>query len=201
MKSELELRAVRASLPRTKLELRHTLGCTVLPTRQDLLRALPKGGVVAEIGVDVGEFSAAILELNKPSKLFLVDSWSHKRFQKGLIAVQDRFRSEVERGYVELVRSSSVDALETFPDGCFDWVYLDTNHSYETTVSELNLCDKKVNECGRIAGHDFCVGNVVRGEIYGVIQACLKFCVERDWRLEYLTLESGGHFSFCLKRL
>ncbi|OWV64202.1 hypothetical protein ATY76_22415 [Rhizobium sp. R339] len=181
--------------------LRHTADCTVLPSRQELLRQLPHGGMVAEVGVDVGDFSADILEYNRPSKLILIDCWEGPRYGDGKAKVMMRFDHQISDGTVEIVQNHSIDALAKFPDRYFDWIYIDTDHKYETTAAELELCAQKVKEHGRIAGHDFCVGNIVRGRIYGVIQACERFCVDHNWYFEYITIESGGHFSYCLKKM
>lgn len=43
--------------------------------RQELLAHMPCGGVVAEVGVDEGNFSQQILEICNPQKLYLIDSW------------------------------------------------------------------------------------------------------------------------------
>ena len=51
----------------------HFSNCIVLSNRSELLRRLPKGGVVAEIGVADGDYSQEILALNEPSKLLLID--------------------------------------------------------------------------------------------------------------------------------
>jgi hypothetical protein len=91
--------------------------------------------------------------------------------------------------------------VAAFDDAYFDFVYIDTDHSYATTRAELELCNRKVKPDGRIAGHDFSVGNVSRSIPYGVIKACLEHCIVNGWRFEYLTIEGSGNFSYCLRRL
>ena len=44
------------------LEPRHVQVCEVFATRYEILDRLPKGGVVAEVGTDTGDFAKAILE-------------------------------------------------------------------------------------------------------------------------------------------
>ena len=48
-------------------------GYTCPPHRDDLLHVLPKGGVVAEFGAHRGDFAQQIWEINKPSRLYLID--------------------------------------------------------------------------------------------------------------------------------
>lgn len=187
-------------IPRTPLQYKHTERCAVLPNRQELLRALPPEGVVCEVGVENGDYSADIIEICRPHKLHLVDSWDEPRYQSGLSNVRKRFSKEITDGRVIINRGRSIEVLHEFPDDYLDWVYIDSDHTYPTTIDELNICHQKVKGTGYIMGHDFCLGNVVKGKIYGVIQACAQFCVQRDWGYRYITIESGGHFSFCLAR-
>jgi len=59
---------------------------------------VPSKGIVAEVGVDEGNFSKEILSITKPKMLYLIDAWGSKRvgddkFNK----VQNRFAAEVDR--------------------------------------------------------------------------------------------------------
>ena len=188
-------------MPSSRLTSAHTQAGRLLPNRIELLQHLPADARVAEIGVADGDFSAAILKHARPKHLSLVDAWHTTRYVSGEDSVAQRFRSEISEGRVSLHKGLSLDVLATFPDDSFDWVYIDTDHSYGLTSRELALCERLVAPGGRICGHDFCTGNAMQGIRYGVVQAVSEFCLSRDWQYEYVTLESNGHFSFCLKRL
>jgi hypothetical protein len=188
-------------MPRVSLRSDHTGSGQLLPDREHLLSRLPRGGTVAEVGVADGDFSRKILDLSSPKTLHLIDAWSVDRYRGGIDRVSERLEQEIADGRVEIHQGMSTEVLPTFSAAFFDWVYIDTNHSYETTAQELEICDRVVQSNGRIAGHDFCVGNIVKPVVYGVVQAVNEFCVERDWQYEYVTLESDGVFSFCLRRL
>ena len=54
-------------LPQLKLD-----GCEVIQSRLSLLDRLPKGGVIAELGAQTGEFSHTIMEHCAPSMLHLL---------------------------------------------------------------------------------------------------------------------------------
>ena len=194
-------RALKAGWPKTVLEERHTAACRVLPTRMHLLEHLPKHGVVAEVGVAFGDFTSRIVEKCKPRKLHLVDAWEADRFRNGLAQLRERYSAELEDGAVEINQGLSTDRLAEFPDNYFDWVYIDTDHSYPTTRDELGIAAQKVKPGGFIAGHDFTSGNPVRAVPYGVIEACNEFCVAQGWSYAFLTLEPSGHFSFALLEL
>lgn len=192
--------AVRA-MPEVRLEPRHTERCRVLPDRNALLDRMPRGGVAAEIGVAFGDFSAEILTRMAPARLHLVDPWAGERYGGGFDRVAARFAAEIGTGQVEMHRGISTEMLPGFPEASLDFAYIDTDHSYRTTRDELRLCAPLIRPGGRIAGHDFCTGNVVQPVVYGVVQAVTEFCAGHDWGFEYLTLESNGHASFCIVRL
>jgi predicted O-methyltransferase YrrM len=183
------------------LQAQHVAAARVIPTREALLDELPKGGIVAEIGVAGGDFSSEILSRCFVERLHLVDSWMSERYAHELEVVQNRFAREISAGMVEVNRGLSEEVLASFPDSYFDWVYIDSDHGYATTIAELSICSRKVKPGGMIAGHDFCVGNVRKRLPYGVVQAVNDFCVANDWGFTYLTVESHGHFSFCLRAL
>src|SRR5580704_2876914 len=51
------------------------ISCSV-ETRQDLLRLLPQGLRIAELGVFAGDFAQELLEICRPSELHLIDRWT-----------------------------------------------------------------------------------------------------------------------------
>jgi hypothetical protein len=169
--------------------------------RIDLLRAMPQGGVVAEVGVFKGNFSQRILEIVQPQWLHLIDPWVHQDIPlwqgRGnedhldfLREVQRRFQPEVYNRRVIIHQGFSLDVLALFPDHYFDWVYLDGDHCFETVRAELTLCDRKVKPDGLILGHDF-----IKPELYppshharlGVVPAVRDFCSNSDWELVFQT--------------
>ena len=193
--------ALRQSTPRTFLDYAHTEEARLLPDRGKLLDKLPKGGIVAELGVAEGAFSEEIVARNQPQRLYLIDPWNMDRYSEGLRIINGKFGQEIAAGRVVIRQGTSLDMLSQFDDSTFDWVYIDTDHSFALTWQELLLADRKVKPDGRIAGHDFCTGNTVKPVVYGVVEAVNKFCVEYGWRFEFLTLEPDAHFSYCLKRI
>ena len=201
MKTEAERREIKRKMAKSQLELKHTQDCRLLPDRLHMLDLMPKDARVAEIGVAFGEFSKEIFHRCAPKKFLLIDSWGSERYQEGFESIQNQFKYEIGRNRVEILRGLSTTVLSGLSAGAFDWAYIDTNHTYDTTLQELILCEKIVGDKGRISGHDFCTGNVIGAIPYGVVEAVTRFCKEHGWKFEYLTVESHGHFSFCLKKL
>jgi hypothetical protein len=189
-------------LPRPQLRAEHVAGCRVVLDRAALLDLLPKGGSIAELGVDQGDFSALILERCRPRVLHLVDAWHTERYSESKQdAVAARFAGEIARGTVRIHCSLSIDAAAAFAPGTLDWVYIDTTHRYDTTRDELRAYEPLIRPDGYIAGHDYSLGNWTAGLRYGVIEAVQEFCVERRWRLCFLTARAGESPSFTIQRL
>jgi hypothetical protein len=144
--------------------------------RQTLLRMMPKGSVCAEIGVWEGEFSQRILHTVQPRRLHLIDPWQYQGGEKYRLAwyggkagsqahmdalygsVCRRFKREVRAGQVIIHRQPSGEAAVRYPDGYFDWVYVDGNHLYEFVRNDLELYAPKIKIGGYLAGDDYAEG-------------------------------------------
>ena len=200
---EAREREVRVrELPQVRLSEKHMRNCQLVLDRARLLQRLPHWGTVAELGVDRGDFSAQILATCEPRTLHLVDLWHTDRYHDGLFEqTRQRFAPEIARGQVHIHRKASVDAADDFADGHFDWVYIDTDHSYATTARELRRYAAKVKPDGLIAGHDYVMGNWVSSYRYGVIEAVHEFCVQEHWELAFLTADQTESPSFAIRRI
>lgn len=135
--------------------------------RGRLLSSLPKGAVVAEIGVWEGNFSGKILELCDPAELHLIDPWLYmpefsntgfgRKKNENLMEVkyQGVVAAFKDNPKVKIHRATSEVALNAMPEGSLDWVYIDGNHNDPFITNDLALCLKKVKHDGIIAGDDF----------------------------------------------
>lgn len=190
------------AIPKKTLDSKHLLHATLLPARVQLLHQMPKNGIVAELGVDKGDFSVAILQIANPGKLHLIDSWDTIRYgEDKALSVRKRFASEIENKTLSIHRGFSTERVSDFPDDYFDWIYIDTDHSYKTTCEELKLYAPKIKNGGIIAGHDFIKGNWLSGLRYGVMEAVYEFCIQENWEIIYLTMEINDNPSFAIRKI
>ena len=189
-------------IPKVSLEQKHIENCELLLNRTVLLSKLKKNAVVAEIGVASGEFSKKIMDVTKPKKLHLIDIWGNQRYnEEKYQVVRQKFSPYIKNNRVVINRKLSTEAADDFPDNYFDWIYIDTNHSYQTTKQELIKFAPKVKKNGIISGHDYLVGHWISSFRYGVIEATHEFCVENDWELVYLTVDPLETQSFAIKKI
>jgi hypothetical protein len=169
--------------------------------RAQLLPLLPAGGVVAEVGVFRGDFSQRILETTNPRKLHLIDPWVHQEIPlwekrdddfhlDNARGVHARFTDSIRERRVVIHMGWSVDILPLFPEGYFDWVYLDGDHRYPAVRQELEICRTRVKPGGLICGHDYIKPEIYPPEMrarFGVVPAVRDFCEARGWELVFQT--------------
>jgi hypothetical protein len=79
----------------------------------------------------------------------------------GLAGKDSKWKREsyLENCEVNLQKTISTNAalLDQYPDGYFDFVYLDASHTYDAVRAELPLWWKNVRSGGVISGHDYCI--------------------------------------------
>jgi len=136
-----------------------------LSTRETLIAALPKNGIVAEIGVEWGAFSRKIFELSEPKRLYLIDCWesqgeevygndpannSNEHKEAQYRTVLNTFCKVDE---VTVWKGYSDKASVYFNDNYFDWIYIDANHLQARQDIEAWL--PKVKSGGYVLGHDY----------------------------------------------
>lgn len=192
----------RASLPLFELGPDHIADTKLLANRQALLETLPKGARIVEAGVAAGGFSQDILDIARPAELHLIDAWHSERYNDDLMnGVKARFESAISAGQVIIHRGLSTEVVHTLPDGHFDFIYIDTAHTYDTTLEELQLFSRKLKPGGLLGGHDYIAGSFQAMMMYGVIAAVHRFCVEDGWKMKFLTVEQGVYPSFAIEKM
>ena len=173
--------------------------------REELIANVPQCCTFAELGVFSGAFSEKISSLLKPKKLYLVDIFDGKmgsgdvngeNFQ--FINLNESFdqltQKYAKHPEVKIVKSTTVEFLDSLPDDHLDAVYIDADHSYEAVKQDLNLSFQKVGENGLIMGHDY-----EENEFPGVVQAVDEFCQQNDLKICLLSQEKLP--SFLIKKV
>lgn len=155
---------------------------------------LPKGAIGAELGVFKGHFSRVLLNRAKPKELHLIDPWflltsewswasRNKSTVDALCNVLKSNKKEINDKIVYVHIQDDLKLLKEFPNEYFDWVYIDSSHSYEHTVSELQLLLKKVKGSGIICGDDWQPD--VNHRHHGVYKAVNEFILKNNYKLLY----------------
>ncbi len=114
----------------------------------------------AEIGVYKGEFSEKLAKAGL--KLYAIDPWQiYKGFENPRGQARLDFQYEHTQRVLapfpnaEIIRKTSMEAVEDFEDESLDFVYIDANHEFRYIAEDLAEWTKKVRKGGIVAGHDY----------------------------------------------
>jgi hypothetical protein len=119
--------------------------------------------VGAEIGVRDGETSEIIL-VHYPllERLIAVDPFTeHDNLgpvpQEFCDLTLTHFLTRVKnvRKRIDLITLPSTTAAQIVSDNSLDFIFIDTNHSYENVLSDIRAWTPKVKKGGLITGHDY----------------------------------------------
>lgn len=152
--------------------------------RDKLPSLCPAAARVCEVGVLSGVHLANLA--TGAGVCFGVDMWR----DDGSPGVNDAHRDldvcylqarEVQerRGNVVLLRMSSQEAVECFPDYFFDLVYIDANHVYEHARADVEAWWHKVRRGGVLSGHDYLEYDI-NGVRFGTKRAVDEFAESRS---------------------
>ena len=162
--------------------------CRVCACRLDLMQRLPKGGVVAEVGTLRGDFARSILSVSQPRALHLIDL--------DMSDLADDVRSDAR---VTLHAHSSEAALKSFPEGFFDWIYVDADHSYRGVARDIAAAAPRVKSGGYLVFNDFAHMDPYLGA-YGVHRAVSEFAGREAWPLRWLSLDPSALYDLALQK-
>ncbi len=171
-------------IPQAQLE-----GCQLLTDRIELLRRLPQGGMVAEIGTYQGDFARAILDIMAPEKLLLAD------------ITFSLCRSDVLADpRVERHEGLSVPFLQSCADASFDMIYVDADHGYDSVRADIVAAAPKVKPGGFLVFNDF--ARIIRPGfgVLGVHQAVCEFAATSGWKVAYFCLQGEALYDIALRR-
>jgi hypothetical protein len=196
------------------LRQEHVDGAILYADRVQALDALPRGGVVAEIGVAAGDFSAAMLARLAPRRFDAFDlfnvheteqfmGWSPKdRFDKGTHRThfERRFAREIATGIVHVHEGDSSGEMDKQPDTSYDAIYIDGDHSLEGVKRDAEVSARKIKSDGILVFNDYIAFDYVKGVPYGVVQVVNDFCVNHGWRVLYFALQNAMFCDIALRR-
>lgn len=178
-----------------------------IPTRLDLVRLLPPGSILAEIGTYRAYFAIDILNhAPNVAKLFCIDPWAnYEAYAADTINGEDQeanmrealhhLRGHLPGGRVKVIRGFSAEvARDNREIPPLTAVYIDGNHSYESCLEDLLAWEKRLAPDGVILGHDFTANETAQRLKFGVIKAVEEFCRTRGWKHTHITDEDFASY-------
>ena len=184
----------------------------MISIRNELPNLINKFNFVSgvEIGVLKGEFSELLLKGCPQLSLILVDCWCQQpediyfdiANQPQSIQEQN-YQETIERmakypGRYQIVRgfSAKVGIEFTKQNTVFDFVYMDGNHSYESTRIDLETWYPLVRDGGLMSGHDYLDADNACGSRFGVKSAVDEFIIDKNVRNFFITKEQWPTWGF-----
>lgn len=179
-----------------KLSERHIRNCKLITDRLNMLNEIPKGGVIAELGIYKCEFSTEIFSVLTPSKFHLIDIDS-----ESIQIAKEIFSEQINRGKVVVHHNDSAETLQSMKKDYFDWIYIDADHTYAGVKKDLEAAHQKLKPDGLISLNDYIYFGSSDLTKYGVIEAVNEFCINYDYEVIYLALHGRMYNDVTLRRL
>ena len=164
-------------------------GCQLLCNRHEMLRRLPPGGIIAEIGTHRGDFARIMLDTIAPARLHLAD------ITFSLCRADVLADPRVERH-----EGTSLAFLNSRADASFDMIYVDADHGYDAVRADAAAAAPKVKPGGFLVFNDF--ARIIRPGfgVLGVHQAVCEFAVASGWPVAFFCLEGEALYDIALRR-
>lgn len=110
-----------------------------------------------EIGTHDGHFAQRLCSANPELELTCVDPYM-EYWEIGKSSQERHYRRAVEKLTpmgVNIMRMTSMEAVNKFDDGSLDFVYIDGNHQFDYFMMDIICWSKKIRKGGMVSGHDY----------------------------------------------
>jgi len=177
----------------------------------DILADQDKALKIMEVGTAAGDYAQLMLDKIKIKELVLIDKFNNEDMMpngseryskdKNYEFVVDRFKHNPK---VEVIKGMSNEILPKFipmqESDKFDFVYLDSDHSFHNVYNELLYASQIVKYSGIIGIDDFSSATDDPIHPYEVMQAVTTFLHNnKEWKIRFFTFgtESLQNIYLC----
>jgi precorrin-6B methylase 2 len=186
------------------LRQEHVDGARLMASRHDMLSVLevPEGGVIAEVGVEHGNFSLVLIERLKPREFHAFDLFPMSD-QDGLRHVEwyrRRLESKLAPAQVRIYEGDSSTELAKRPDESYDLIYIDGDHTYEGVFKDAHVSLRKIKRDGLLVFNDYKMQDHFYNVPYGVVHVVNDLCVNHGFRMTHFALENSMFCDVVLRR-
>lgn len=154
----------------------------MLNNREQIPNILSYNSIGCELGIFLCEYSDVLLSSQKFKKLYLVDTFcgnvgsgdkkgNNIRFFDGQYLLSNAKNKYKNMDSIHIEQNDSVSFLMKFPPEFFDFIYIDTVHTYTHLIRELEESKRVIKSDGFICGHDYNYD-----AFPGVVEAVNDFC-------------------------
>ena len=154
--------------------------------RSAMLAAVPKGGIVAEVGVYQGGFSSEIVRCCAPDKFHLIDI--------------DLAPLGPVPGPIETHEGDSATILASFPEAHFNWIYIDGDHSYAGISKDLRAAHRVLRSGGFLMCNDYANWCSATAIPYGVARAVNELIIAENYKVRGIALHPAGLHDILIQK-
>jgi methyltransferase family protein len=129
---------------------------------------------------------------------------THEEFYKS------RFSNEIVRGLLEVRKGdssivlrkgdSSIVLSDEFPDGYFDVIYIDGDHTLEGVEKDSRQAVQKVKRDGYLVFNDYIMFDHIGSCPYGVVHVVNELCVNQGWEIIHFALHEQLFCDVTIRR-
>lgn len=198
---------ININLPAPELNTKHLQNCKVLPSREEILKLMPKKCTCAEVGVAEGEFSNKILNVVQPKLLYLIDKFdgfiAYMPFNYTSENHQEFINNRFKDYSIKTIKDLSWYAISRLPDKLCDFIYIDASHQYEDVVRDIQAAKNKIKDNGLLIFNDYkmCDHLAKNFHHYGVCKAVNEFCIEDNWEFVYFALQENMYCDVAIRKI
>ena len=165
----------------------------VFGSRFEALDALPKTGIIAEVGTQAGLFAEKILTTSMPSALHLFDiEFDTLRRERPKVATHPQVHLHLGDSSTELAR---------LPNASFDWIYIDGDHAIEGVRKDTNVALTKLKRSGVLVFNDYTVWSPLEMTDYGVVPVVNELLASGGWEMVYIALHPLMYCDVALRQV
>ena len=166
---------------------------------------LPRGGVIGEVGVALGDFSRVLIRTLEPRLLVAFDLFQlHKLDALWGRATTEIFQNRTHTEFYEramaefpqtvIEEGPSTESLARYSDHFFDLLYIDADHTYDGVARDAALATQKLKIDGVLVFNDYIMCDHVTYCEYGIVPVVNSLVVEDGWHVIGYALQ---HQLFC----
>jgi precorrin-6B methylase 2 len=186
------------------LRQEHVNGARLMANRVDMLSVLevPERGVIAEVGVEYGDFSLALLERLRPREFHAFDLFpmSDRDGLRHVDYYRRRVASNVASAQVKVFEGDSSTQLAKQPDGTYDLIYIDGDHTYEGVLKDAHVSLRKMKRHGLLVFNDYKMQDHLYNVPFGVVHVVNDLCVNHGFRMTHFALQNSMFCDVVLER-
>ena len=167
-----------------------------------ILKTIGLNKKICELGVFRGKNLWDLAMLSDADLVVGIDAWDQKidhlwtqethdqNYNYVMQKVVEKIKRKCHKIDIKILRGDHSILVKEFDNEYFDYVYIDSDHSYECVKKDINQWYPKIKEGGIIAGHDYCKRTVKRDTgttVFGVIKAVDEFITNNRINNFYVT--------------